>query len=133
MRLAGFAAIEAGENAAGLFAGGAYSVRGYETESLGPREVLGDLDRALGGEALFVLNQELRYPLPWDLVGLAFFDAGQVWARPQDADFDLAKSLGLGLRARTPVGLLRLDVGFPLDRRPGDDSYKLYAGFGNAF
>ena len=45
----------------------------------------------------------------------------------------LAKSLGLGLRARTPVGLLRLDLAFPLDRRPEDEEYKLYFGFGNAF
>jgi outer membrane protein assembly factor BamA len=116
-----------------FFAGGPYSVRGYEMEGLGPREILGDLDRAEGGEALFALNQELRLPLPWDLTGLAFFDAGQVWARLEDADFDLARSLGLGLRARTPVGLLRLDVAYPLDRRPGDDRYKLYVGFGNAF
>jgi outer membrane protein assembly factor BamA len=115
-------------------AGGPYSVRGYEMESLGPREVLGDIvNRAAGGEALFIVNEEIRVPLPWDLTGLAFFDAGQVWAKPGDADFDLAKSLGLGLRARTPLGLLRFDAAYPLDRRPGEPSYKLYVGFGNAF
>lgn len=117
-----------------FFAGGPYSVRGYEMESLGPREVLGDIiDRPLGGEALFILNQEIRVPLPWDLTGLVFFDAGQVWARPGDADFDLATSLGLGLRARTPLGLLRLDAAYPFDRRPGEASYRVYVGFGNAF
>jgi len=46
---------------------------------------------------------------------------------------DLAKSLGLGLRARTPLGLLRFDAAYPLDRRPGEPGYKLYVGFGNAF
>jgi outer membrane protein assembly factor BamA len=116
-----------------FFAGGPFSVRGYAVESLGPREILGDFDRALGGEALFVINEEMRFALPWDLTGLAFFDAGQVWARPGDADFDLAKSLGLGLRARSPVGLLRFDAAYPLDRRPGEASYKLYLGFGNTF
>lgn len=116
-----------------FFAGGPFSVRGYAVESLGPREILGDLDRALGGEALFVINEEMRFALPWDLTGLAFFDAGQVWARPGDADFDLAKSLGIGLRARSPVGLLRFDAAYPLDRRPGEASYKLYLGFGNTF
>ncbi len=117
-----------------FFAGGPYSVRGYEMESLGPREILGDIvDRPLGGEALFILNQEIRVPLPWDLTGLVFFDAGQVWEQPEDVDFDLAKSLGLGLRAHTPLGLLRLDAAYPLDRRPGEDRYRLYVGFGNAF
>ena len=111
-----------------------YRVRGYEMESLGPREILGDIvDRPLGGEALFILNEEIRVPLPWDLTGLLFFDAGQVWAQPEDADFDLAKSLGLGLRARTPLGLLRLDAAYPLDGRPGEKRYRVYVGFGNAF
>lgn len=117
-----------------FFAGGPYSVRGYEMESLGPREILGDIiDRPLGGEALFILNEEIRVPLPWDLTGLLFFDAGQVWAQPEDADFDLAKSLGLGLRARTPLGLIRLDAAYPLDARPGEKRYRVYVGFGNAF
>ena len=117
-----------------FLAGGPFSVRGYETESLGPREILGDIiDRAAGGEALFILNEELRFPLPWDLTGLVFFDAGQVWAHPEDVDFDLATSLGLGLRARTPLGLLRLDAAYPFDPRPGQPRYKLYVGFGNAF
>ncbi|HBL29998.1 MAG TPA: hypothetical protein DD490_24425 [Acidobacteria bacterium] len=116
-----------------FFAGGELSVRGYDTESLGPREELGSLVRPLGGEALFVLNQELRVALPFDLTGLVFFDAGQVWDTAGDLGTDLAKTLGLGLRARLPIGLFRLDVGFPLDRREGDESYKLYFGFGNTF
>jgi outer membrane protein assembly factor BamA len=117
-----------------FFAGGPYSVRGYRQETLGPQESLGlDLVRAAGGEALFVINEELRFALPWSLTGLAFFDAGQIWAHPRDAGFDLAKSIGLGLRTSTPVGLLRFDAAFPLNRRPGDGRYKLYFGFGNAF
>lgn len=116
-----------------FFAGGELSVRGYETESLGPEERLGALVRPLGGEALLILNQELRFRLPLDLTGLVFLDAGQVWDEARDADLDLATALGLGLRARTPIGLLRFDAGFPLDRRKGDPGYRLYFGFGNAF
>jgi outer membrane protein assembly factor BamA len=116
-----------------FFAGGPFSVRGYRQETLGPQESLGDFARAAGGEALFVINEELRFTLPFSLTGLAFFDAGQVWAHPRDASFDLAKSIGFGLRASTPVGLLRLDAAYPLDRRPGDGRYKIYVGFGNAF
>jgi translocation and assembly module TamA len=110
-----------------FFAGGEFSVRGYETRSLrvegfDPSE-----------ETLLVLNEELRFPLPLDLTGLLFFDAGQVWEGLAAFDTDLAKSLGLGFRYKSPVGLLRLDLAFPLDRRPGDESYKLYLGLGNAF
>jgi outer membrane protein assembly factor BamA len=114
-------------------AGGEYSIRGYETDTIGPREVLGSLVRFPGGDALLVINEELRFPLPFDLSGLVFFDVGQVWADRADFGKDLATSTGLGLRARTPLGLLRMDLGIPLDRRPGDPEYKLYFGFGNAF
>jgi hypothetical protein len=116
-----------------FFAGGEYSVRAYETESLGPEEVLGSFRRPAGGEALVVINEELRFPLFADISGLVFFDLGQIWADASDVDTDLAKSLGLGLRARTPIGLLRGDVAFPLDRREGDPGYRFYVGLGNAF
>lgn len=116
-----------------FFTGGELTVRGYPTDDLGPQEVLGDLVRPLGGEALLVINQELRVRLPFDLTGVAFFDAGQVWADSGDFGTDLAKSLGLGLRASTPFGLVRFDAAYPLDRRPGDERYRLYVGLGNAF
>ncbi|MEE8139270.1 MAG: BamA/TamA family outer membrane protein, partial [Thermoanaerobaculia bacterium] len=116
-----------------FFAGGEYSVRGYRTESLGPQEVLGSLVRPLGGEALLVVNQELRLGLFEPLSSLVFFDAGNVWADPGDFASDLFKSVGLGLRALTPVGLLRLDFAWPLDRREIDPEYKLYFGLGNTF
>lgn len=111
-----------------FFAGGEFSVRGYERRSLRVEE--GDPEE----ETLLVLNQELRFPLPFeDFAGLLFFDAGQVWEGLGAFDTDLAKSLGFGLRMKSPVGLLRLDLAFPLDRRPGEEGYKLYLGFGNAF
>ncbi len=117
-----------------FFAGGEFSVRGYPTESLGPREDLGFTTRPLGGEALLVLNQELRLALPWDLTGLIFVDAGQVWESASAIDLGkLSLATGLGLRAATPIGVLRLDAALPLDRRPTDPRYKLYVGFGSVF
>ena len=68
-----------------------------------------------------------------DLTGIVFVDAGQVWAETSEFGRDLATALGLGLRASTPLGLFRFDVAYPFDPRPGDDSYKLYFGFGNVF
>lgn len=115
-------------------AGGEFSVRGYPTETLGPAEVLGEgVTVRLGGDALFVLNEELRWPVWNGLTALAFADLGQVWEETDDIDTDFAKALGLGFRFATPIGLLRFDAGFPLDRREGDEAYQLYFGFGNAF
>jgi translocation and assembly module TamA len=41
--------------------------------------------------------------------------------------------VGAGLRYESPIGLLRLDLGFPLDRRPGEDAYQLFFSLGQAF
>ncbi|MBI4915253.1 MAG: translocation/assembly module TamB domain-containing protein [Acidobacteria bacterium] len=114
-------------------AGGEFSVRGYPSEGLGPVEELGTLVTPVGGAALLVINEELRVPLPLDLTGIVFVDAGQVWAETSEFGRDLATALGLGLRASTPLGLFRFDVAYPFDPRPGDASYKLYFGFGNVF
>jgi outer membrane translocation and assembly module TamA len=115
--------------------GGEFSVRGYPTNSLGPLDENGD---ALGGEVLFVVNQEiharlLRTESMGSVAALAFFDAGNVWLDRQSLGGGLFKSVGLGARYVSPVGPLRLDVGLPLDRRPGDPTYKIYFGFGSVF
>ena len=116
-----------------LLAGGEYSVRGYRRESLGPPRLTSGLGVSTEHNSLLVLNEELRFEI-WDLLsGLLFVDAGNVWL-DDDSDFELFTSLGLGLRADTPFGLMRLDVAWPLDRREGIDSeVKLYFGLGNVF
>ena len=45
----------------------------------------------------------------------------------------LFKSVGAGLRADSPIGPLRLDFAFPLDRREGDAEYRIYFGLGQTF
>jgi translocation and assembly module TamA len=40
---------------------------------------------------------------------------------------------GIGIRYLTPLGPLRVDVGLPLNRRPSDPSFGVYAGIGQAF
>jgi translocation and assembly module TamA len=113
-----------------FFAGGEYSVRGYGTESLGPQDLAGPA----GGGALFVLNQELRWRVLTDYIVVLFADAGNVWETSSEISSDLFSSAGLGLRALTPVGLLRLDIARPLDRRIDiDPEYKVYFGIGTTF
>ena len=116
-------------------AGGEFSVRGYPTNSLGPT---GPENIAVGGELLFIVNQEihadvLRTERYGALAAVAFFDAGNVWLNRRTFEADLFTSVGVGLRYRSPVGPLRLDFAVPLDRRPSDPSAKLYFGFGSVF
>lgn len=113
-------------------AGGELSIRGYGTGTLGPPPAV-EGDEAPGGEALLVFNQELRFRLRDDLQGLLFFDVGNVWDDPEDFGSDLARSLGVGMRASTPIGLIRLDLAVPLDRRKEDEGLEVYIGFGNIF
>jgi outer membrane protein assembly complex protein YaeT len=111
-------------------AGGSHSIRGFATDSVGPRDFFGD---PAGGEALFVMNQELRYMLPAGLGGVVFWDAGNVFAKASDLSLDLRHSLGAGLRWASPVGLLRLDLGFPLDPQPDEKAYRIHFSLGQAF
>jgi len=65
-----------------------------------------------------VLNSELRVAVTKRVQGVGFVDAGNVVARASDLDlFDLRTAAGFGIRIGTPVGPIRLDLGFKLDRR----------------
>ena len=87
----------------------------------------------VGGEAVVVLNQELRYHHPSGLGLVGFYDVGNVFATVDSMRFDLRHTLGTGLRWASPVGLLRVDVGFPVDRQPEEKSYRIFFGLGQAF
>jgi translocation and assembly module TamA len=110
-------------------AGGANSVRGYATDSLGPVDEL--FQR--GGDAVVVINEELRYEWPLGLGAAIFYDSGQVYRSLSDFDFNLQHSIGVGARYDSPVGLLRIDLGVPLNRRQGDRKYQIWFSLGNAF
>jgi len=111
-------------------AGGPDSLRGFATTSLGTRDRCTDP----GGQAVLVLNQELRYRHPWGVEAAAFYDAGNVFPRVDDFSLDLRHSVGTGLRWATPVGLLlRLDLGFPLSRQEGEKGYQVFFSVGQAF
>lgn len=111
-------------------AGGAGSLRGFPSDSLGPLDVIGE---PRGGEAVVLVNQELRWRHPSGLGAVAFYDGGNVFDRVDDLSFDWRHALGLGLRYASPVGLLRLDFGVPLARREGEKGYQLFFSLGQAF
>ncbi|HET7293801.1 MAG TPA: translocation/assembly module TamB domain-containing protein [Vicinamibacteria bacterium] len=115
-------------------AGGPDSLRGFANDSVGPVSCLGpDNCEPAGGNALVVFNQELRYRhrSGWGLA--AFWDFGNVFEHVSDLSLDLRHDLGAGLRWASPIGMLRLDLALPLDRRPDEDSYQLHFSLGQIF
>jgi outer membrane protein assembly factor BamA len=71
----------------------------------------------LGGNGLFLFNAEYRFPIAGTFGGTVFADAGNVYA---DTTIDFKRlryGVGAGVRYESPVGPLRFDVGWPLQRR----------------
>jgi outer membrane protein assembly complex protein YaeT len=113
-----------------FFAGGSTTLRGFDRDAVGPSNIAGPL----GGDAVFITNNELRFPLFSIFDGVGFVDIGNVYRRISDFNpFDVRKSAGLGLRVRTPYFLLRVDYGFILDRKPDEPLGGFYFSIGQAF
>jgi outer membrane protein assembly factor BamA len=114
-----------------FFAGGGNSVRGYDQDVLSPHDVLGD---AVGGSALMVFNEEIRFPLFKIVRGVGFFDAGRAFDRVADMSFSgLPTSAGFGLRISTPFVLLRVDAGVPFDTAFGARRPRWFFSIGQMF
>jgi outer membrane protein insertion porin family len=101
-----------------FFAGGDTTVRGFVLDQLGASDTLNDQGFPSGGNGLVVLNLELRAPYWKGLGAVAFLDAGNVFKRAGDLSVGkLRPAAGAGLRYRSPLGPLRVDLGFNLDRQ----------------
>ncbi len=114
-------------------------LRGYEDQSVGPRNVAGEI---VGGKAMTKQTAELRFgvsinPIPIYL--LAFAEAGNVFESMARADFfNLKRSAGLGARIQIqPIGLIGFDYGYgfddvyPLDGKP--DGWRFHFVFGRGY
>lgn len=137
-----------------LFAGGGTSLRGFALNQAGPRDALTGFP--VGGQAMLILNQELRFPLDLPVIGskiggALFYDGGNVYSRldritlrwsspqpvfkaaypglppgrfnPTTCELNCSNELsyfsntiGFGLRYATPVGPIRIDMGYGLNR-----------------
>jgi outer membrane protein assembly complex protein YaeT len=115
-----------------FYAGGQASVRGYRYGVLGPLSQEGIL---VGGKGLLELSTELRFPVRGDVSGLLFVDSGNATFKPFAAGrASLFTGVGAGLRFKTPVGPVGLDLAWKLRKTPVDPSrYQLAFFIGYAF
>jgi outer membrane translocation and assembly module TamA len=122
-----------------FFAGGDTTVRGFALDQLGTPSTIDSNGFALGGNAVVILNAELRVPVYRGLGAVGFFDAGNVFGRTSEIDLgQLRSSVGFGFRYRSPVGPIRVDVGFKTRTReltPGvrEAASALHISLGQAF
>jgi outer membrane translocation and assembly module TamA len=101
-----------------FFAGGDTTIRGFALDTVGAQNTISASGFPVGGNAVLIMNGELRVPLLKSLGAAAFVDGGNVFARVNEFDMGaLRGSVGFGLRYGSPIGPIRVDVGFKLDRR----------------
>lgn len=122
-----------------FFAGGRTSHRAFERDRLGvPGETLvvsdGGKVTPIGGGGLALLNLEYRFPIFGGLGGALFVDGGNVWRQFGEIDpAEVRWGVGTGLRYLSPIGPLRLEVGWALDRQPYEPSHVWFVSLGNPF
>lgn len=98
-----------------FYLGGMNSVRGYKSRFISPRDdASGD---RIGGDKMAFTNFEYLFPIMEEMgvMGVTFFDAGQVWDVGESVDLDWEKSVGAGIRWYSAIGPLRLEYGYALD------------------
>jgi translocation and assembly module TamA len=121
-----------------FFAGGNTTVRSVAEDSLGTPDTLTAAGFATGGSALFIANAELRFSIWKSLSVVTFADVGNVFARASEFSLSaLQPAIGIGVRYNSPVGPIRVDIGFNLKRRTLGGTREgftaFYFGIGQAF
>lgn len=114
------------------YLGGINSVRGFKTRALSPIDpVTGDL---IGGDTMIVFNGEFLFPLAakQSLRGVAFYDAGNAFKGGIKLD-QLRTGAGFGVRWYSPIGPLRLELGFNLKPKPGEAKQQFDFTIGTLF
>ncbi len=108
-----------------FFAGGDRSVRGFRYKSLGPVD---DDGLVVGGKYLLTSSVEYEYRFAGNWAAAVFHDAGNAF---DDTDEELARAAGVGLRWRTPVGPLGIDLARTLNL--DDNRYRFHLSLGATF
>ena len=131
-----------------FFAGGRTTHRAYKRDRLGiPGETLIDLSddtsdgepdasslTAVGGNGLLIVNLDFRFPIAGPIGGTLFADFGNLWADWRSINVAEGKpGIGTGVRYSSPIGPIRVEVGYKLDPLPGEDDWVVLFSVGNAF
>lgn len=118
-----------------FYAGGAYSVRGYQANSLGAKEN----GRAVGGTVKLVGNLEVIFPVPFmedskSFRMSAFFDMGSVYRSLEQVNAeDLRYSTGVSAIWLSPMGPLTFNLSRPLNNKEGDSTQSFQFSLGTFF
>ena len=116
------------------FAGGVRSVRGFEDNTLGPKDSKGN---PIGGSLQVVGGAEILFPIPF-VEGTksfrlgTFFDIGNVYSDVSNFDAtELRYSVGVSSLWISPLGPLAISLGIPLNEKSGDNvqNFQFTVGF----
>lgn len=117
---------------------GGTSLRGFDYAGVGPRYKSG-FKESLGGDRMFSTTAEATFPIgiskDFGIRGAVFIDAGTTWDSKEKSDTvynnkNLRMSAGFGFGWASPMGLIRVDFGFPLMSKPEDKKSVLLINFG---
>lgn len=131
------------------FSGGGTSLRGFPIDEAGPQRLVPfctglqnqtgcvNVTVPVGGNLLFILNSEMRFPLKImkALGGVIFYDGGNVYSAINLPNFvnNYTNTVGIGLRYETPIGPIRIDLGHNLNPVAGINPTQYYITIGQAF
>ena len=118
-----------------FYAGGATSVRGYQSSSIGPKNSLG---QSLGGKRRMLSQAEIIFPLPGlnldKSMRFAFFvDGGAVTNHFEDGVDEMRYSTGLGFNWYSPVGPMKFNFAKPLNAKATDRTEAFQFTLGTGF
>jgi outer membrane protein insertion porin family len=132
-----------------FFSGGGTSLRGFPIDEAGPQRLVPfcgvlqgqngcvNINVPVGGNQLFILNSEVRFPLKVmkALGGVVFYDGGNVYSAINLNNFvnNYTNTVGIGLRYSTPIGPVRFDIGKNFNPVGGISSVQYYITLGQAF
>jgi outer membrane protein insertion porin family len=118
-----------------FFLGGPYSIRGFRSRELSPKDP--NTGELIGGNKELIVNFEYLFPLVKEISfkGVFFFDVGNTWAQGSwpFKDEGLWAAYGVGVRWYSPMGPLRFEWGWNIDRPEGQPKRVMEFTIGTAF
>jgi len=113
--------------------GGIDTVRGYEWGDIVPIDP--DTGGDLGGDKMWLWNIEYRIPMvkKEGVWGFFFFDAGNAFKKEDNWRTGARRSVGFGVRWRSPMGPIQLEYGIKLDKKRGDSAGEFEFNMGGYF